>query len=311
MTSTDRDRPPRAWTTADVGDQTGRTFVVTGASSGVGRAAASELARHGAHVVMACRDVGKGGLVADEIRRQHAPAAVEVRPLDLADLGSVRAFAAAVVGGGDTADVLINNAGVMWLPRSLSADGYERQFATNHLGHFALTGLLLPALRTQDARVVTVTSNGHRLGRMRFDDLMGERRYRRFGAYFQSKLANLLFTYELQRRLARAGRDAIAVACHPGVSSTALGRATPAQSWVIGLGDGLVSQPAAMGALPTLRAATDPGVRGGDCFGPRGIAEMAGPPVRVASSRASHDEEVARRLWEHSVELTGVDYGGL
>ncbi|MBA2579192.1 MAG: SDR family NAD(P)-dependent oxidoreductase [Euzebyaceae bacterium] len=311
MTTTDPAAATSGWTSADIPDQTGRTFVVTGASSGVGRAAALELARHGAHVVMACRDVGKGDLAADAICRRHPRASVEVRALDLADLSSVRAFAAAFVEGGRGLDVLVNNAGVMGLPRSLSADGYERQFATNHLGHFALTGLLLPALSAEGVRVVTVTSSGHRAGRMRFGDLMGERRYRRFGAYFQSKLANLLFTYELQRRLARAGADAIAVACHPGVSSTALGRATPVQSWVIGLGDGLVSQPAAMGALPTLRAATDPGVRGGDCFGPRGIAEMAGPPVRVASSRASHDEEVARRLWEHSVELTGVDYGGL
>jgi NAD(P)-dependent dehydrogenase (short-subunit alcohol dehydrogenase family) len=289
------------WTAADIPDQTGRVAVVTGANAGLGYETARELARKGASVLLGCRNAEKAERAADTLRAENPAARLEVSRLDLADLASVRAFAQRLAGAHDRVDLLVNNAGIMAVPRGLTADGFELHLGTNHLGHFALTGLLLPLLAS-GARVVTLSSMGHRPGRIAFDDLMGERRYSRWSAYFQSKLANLLFTYELQRR----ELGVVAVAAHPGVSSTELGKGQPVQRVLLKAFDRL-SQPAAMGALPTLRAATAPDVRGGDYYGPGGPGELRGFPVLVRSSEAARDEGTARRLWDVSVDLTGVD----
>jgi NAD(P)-dependent dehydrogenase (short-subunit alcohol dehydrogenase family) len=301
------------WTEADIPDQRGRTAVVTGANSGIGFQAARALAEHGARVVLAVRDPDKGEAAAERVV-MGAPQAArpEVRRLDLADLASVRAFAEAF---GEPLDLLVNNAGVMALPRRTTADGFEMQFGTNHLGHFALTGLLLDRLLERPgARVVTVSSGAHRTGRIRFDDLQGERRYQRWLAYGQSKLANLLFAAELQRRATAAGLDLLSVAAHPGYASTNLqvrgaqmdGSTIKEQGAL--LLNRLVGQSEEMGALPTLYAATAPDVRGGGYFGPDGPFEGRGHPRPVGRSGAARDEAVARRLWEVSEELTGVRY---
>jgi NAD(P)-dependent dehydrogenase (short-subunit alcohol dehydrogenase family) len=300
-------RSPRKWGAADIPDQTGRTAVITGANSGIGREAARYLAARGARVVLACRDEDKARAVAAEIAGELGAEADTVA-LDLSSLESVRAAAAELRSRYPRLDLLVNNAGVMMPPLGRTADGFELQLGTNHLGHFALTGLVLPSLlEVPGSRVVTVSSNGHRAGRINFDDLQWEsHRYRRMGAYGQSKLANLLFTYELQRRLAAAGDPTIAVAAHPGFSDTALTRYMPA--WMQ-LGARLApSQGATMGALPTVRAATDPAAAGGDYYGPAGLGEMTGPPKRVGSSARSRDEAAARRLWTVSEELTGVTF---
>jgi NAD(P)-dependent dehydrogenase (short-subunit alcohol dehydrogenase family) len=286
------------WTAADVPRQDGRTFVVTGANSGIGLEAARELARAGARVVMAVRTPEKG----------HAAAAglsgdVEVRELDLASLASVRSFAADLEG---PVDVLINNAGVMALPHRTTADGFEMQFGTNHLGHFALTGLLLGRLRD---RVVTLSSGAHRIGRIDFDDLQHEKSYRRWEAYGQSKLANLLFTYELQRRLSAAGSPLRAVACHPGYAATNLQFHTESfQDAAMGLFNKVFAQSSAMGALPTLYAATVPDIPPAAFVGPDGLGEQRGHPKLVGSSGRSKDEVAAARLWTESERLTGVTY---
>jgi len=303
------------WTSDDVPDLSGRTFVVTGGNSGIGYEAARVLARRGGRVVLACRDPGKAKAALDAIASESRSAAAEALPLDLASLASVRAFAEAFRARYEALDVLINNAGVMALPRRQTADGFEMQLGTNHLGHFALTGLLLERLlESRAARVVNVSSGAHKPGRIAFDDLQGERHYGRWRAYAQSKLANLLFTYELQRRLARKGAPAISVACHPGYAATNLQSVGPRMDgsrWmerIMSLGNALLSQDAAMGALPTLYAATSPDVRGADYFGPDGLGEMKGYPRKVESSPRSHDKEVAARLWEVSESLTGVRY---
>ncbi len=286
------------WTAADVPRQDGRTIVVTGANSGIGLEAARELARAGARVVMAVRTPEKG----------HAAAAglsgdVEVRELDLASLASVRSFAADLAG---PVDVLINNAGVMALPHRTTADGFEMQFGTNHLGHFALTGLLLGRLRD---RVVTLSSGAHRIGRIDFDDLQHEKSYRRWEAYGQSKLANLLFTYELQRRLIAAGSPLRAVACHPGYAATNLQFHTESfQDAAMGLFNKVFAQSSAMGALPTLYAATVPDIPPAAFVGPDGLGEQRGHPKLVGSSGRSKDEVAAARLWTESERLTGVIY---
>jgi NAD(P)-dependent dehydrogenase (short-subunit alcohol dehydrogenase family) len=293
------------WTTADLSDQRGRVAVVTGANTGLGFETARALAGRGASVVLAVRDVEKGRRAAARMTGD-----VTVQALDLTSLDSVRTAAAALRSRFSRIDLLINNAGVMYTPRQTTADGFEWQFGTNHLGHFALTGLLLDLmLPVPGSRVVTVSSTGHRIrAAIHFDDLQWERSYSRVAAYGQSKLANLMFTYELQRRLATHGTT-VAMAAHPGMSSTELARNTPAAlrlplTWLAPL----ITQTPAMGALPTLRAATDPSALGGQYYGPSGLWEMRGYPKVVASNDRSHDTDVARRLWTVSEELTGVTY---
>jgi NAD(P)-dependent dehydrogenase (short-subunit alcohol dehydrogenase family) len=293
------------WTTEDVPGQQGRLAVVTGANTGLGFETAQALAARGASVVLAVRNVEKGKQAAARIAAAAPGATVTVQELDLSSLDSVRTAAAALRAGHPRIDLLICNAGVMYPPRQTTGDGFELQFGTNHLGHFALTGLLLEQmLPVPGSRVVTVSSVGHRMqARINFDDLQWERSYSRVRAYGQSKLANLMFTYELQRRLSGAGTT-IAVAAHPGFAATELMRHTPAAAVVTPL----FSQDAAMGALPVLRAATAPGVLGGQYYGPGGFLGLRGYPKLVASSRRSHDEAVQRRLWAVSEELTGVTF---
>jgi NAD(P)-dependent dehydrogenase (short-subunit alcohol dehydrogenase family) len=301
------------WTTADIPDQSRRIAIVTGANTGLGFETAEALAARGAHVVLAVRNLEKGKEAASRITAAHPGADVTLQELDLGSLESVRSAATALRSTYDHVDLLINNAGLMYPPKGTTTDGFELQFGTNHLGHFALTGLLIDRLLpVAGSRVVTVSSIGHRLNAaIHFDDLNWERSYNRVAAYGQSKLANLLFTYELQRRLAATdpaadGAATIAVAAHPGTSDTALVRHLPAFAQ---LGSRIApSQGAAMGSLPTLRAATDPAVAGGDYYGPSGFGEFAGPPRLVRSSSRSHDEAAQRRLWAVSEELTGVTF---
>jgi NAD(P)-dependent dehydrogenase (short-subunit alcohol dehydrogenase family) len=293
------------WTEQHIPDQRGRVAVVTGANTGLGFETARMLAEHGASVVMAVRDVDKGRQAAARITGD-----VSVQALDLTSLQSVRAAAADLRAAHPRIDLLINNAGVMYTPKQTTADGFELQFGTNHLGHFALTGLLLDhMLPVPGSRVVTVSSTGHRIrAAIHFDDLQWERSYSRAGAYGQAKLANLMFTYELQRRLAPLGTT-VAVAAHPGVSNTELTRNTPAAIRVpVGWITPLITQRAEMGALPTLRAATDPTVVGGQYYGPGGRGEVRGYPRLVASSAQSHDAAIQQRLWTVSEELTGVTF---
>jgi NAD(P)-dependent dehydrogenase (short-subunit alcohol dehydrogenase family) len=289
---------PMKWSAGDIEPQDGRTFVITGANSGIGLEAARSLGAAGAHVVVACRDTAKGEHAVAELAGDFV-----VRRLDLADLASVRAFAGELEGG---LDVLINNAGVMAVPRARTADGFEMQLGTNHLGHFALTGLLLERIRD---RVVTISSGAHRVGRMNFGDLQSERHYQRWMAYGQSKLANLLFMMELQRRLDAASSSVISVAAHPGYAATNLQSHTESiQDQIMGLFNHVIAQSAAMGALPTLYAATAD-VPGGAYVGPDGLLEQRGHPHLVGMSGAAKDEDSARRLWEVSEELTGVTFG--
>jgi NAD(P)-dependent dehydrogenase (short-subunit alcohol dehydrogenase family) len=298
----------KRWTDVDVPSQAGRVAVVTGANSGIGYDAARLLAERGATVVLACRSLEKATDAAGRIA-QHAPGAnVTVVSLDLSDLSSVRQAAETIRSTQRRVDLLVNNAGVMVPPFGLTVDGFELQFGTNHLGHFALTGLLLDlVMATPGSRVVTVSSSAHRMGRIDFDDLQSEAHYRPGRAYGQSKLANLLFTYELERRLQASDSTTIAVAAHPGAASTELGRhfAHPVVGKAIG---SLVSQRSSMGALPTLRAATDPAVRGGEYYGPRGLLEQRGYPKRVGSNGRSRNIADAQRLWDVSGQLTGVSY---
>jgi NAD(P)-dependent dehydrogenase (short-subunit alcohol dehydrogenase family) len=288
------------WSPEKLPSLDGRTAIVTGSNSGIGLAAARELARAGMRVVMAVRNTEKGEAAASGLE-----GTVEVRELDLADLSSVREFASGFDGD---VDLLINNAGVMAVPESRTADGFEMQIGTNHLGHFALTNLLLPQVRD---RVVTIASGAHRMGKIDLDDLNWEnRRYDRWRAYGQSKLANLLFTLELQRRLGEAGSDVIAVAAHPGWSATNLQSHTGSrlQSTVMAVGNKLWAQSDEAGAWPTLYAATQD-VAGGAYVGPDGFQEMRGHPTLVSRSGRASDEQIARKLWELSERLTGVTFG--
>jgi NAD(P)-dependent dehydrogenase (short-subunit alcohol dehydrogenase family) len=297
------------WTTKDIPDQTGRTAVITGANTGLGYETAAALAAKGAHVVLAVRNTDKGQAAADLISRRSPGASVAVQELDLTSLASIRAAAEQLRAAHDSIDLLINNAGVMFTPRSTTKDGFELQFGTNHLGHFAFTGLLLDHMvAAPGSRVVTVSSVGHRFARngIRFDDLQWEKDYSRVGAYGQAKLANLMFTYELQRRL--RGTGTIAAAAHPGGSRTELTRNLPPLLGAVTKLAEPLFQPAEMGALPQLRAATDPGVIGGQYFGPDGFGEQRGYPVVVASTRVSHDTAAQKRLWTVSEELTGVTF---
>ncbi|MBJ8344244.1 SDR family NAD(P)-dependent oxidoreductase [Antrihabitans sp. YC2-6] len=279
-------------------DQSGRTFIVTGANSGLGEVAARSLAAAGGHVILACRNVDKGDTVARSVGTR-----AEVRQLDLADLASVRAFADSV----DKVDVLINNAGVMAVPHRKTADGFEMQFGTNHLGHFALSGLLLPKISD---RVVTLSSNMHLVGSINLGDPNFEqRRYDRWIAYCQSKLANLMFAYELQRRLDKAGSKVKSLGAHPGYAATELqGRTESIQDKVLALGNRLIAQSAEMGALPELYAATEPGAPGGGYVGPDKLGNNRGHPKLQGSSKKSKDEAVAAQLWELSEKLTGVRF---
>ncbi|MGW0535375.1 oxidoreductase [Streptomyces sp. NPDC003032] len=304
------------WTTDQIPDQTGRVFLVTGANSGLGLATTRALAHRGAHVILAVRDEDKGHRAVAEITAEQPEAGLEtrleVRRLDLADLGSVRAFADRLRADHPRLDVIVNNAGVMAPPRSLSAQGHELQFAANHLGHFALTGLLLDPLSAgRDPRVVTVSSVNHRQGRLFFDDLHGERRYKPMAFYNQSKLANAVFGRELHLRLTAAGSPVRSVLAHPGYTATNLQLNGPIGLWrvVFGrIGNPLFAQCPADGARSQLYAATDPSVLGGEFIGPDGPAELRGAPKRVVLSPAAADAETGRRLWEVSERLTDVRY---
>ncbi len=295
------------WTAADVPDQTGRVALVTGANSGLGLHTSIGLARKGARVLMACRDAGRAEAALRRVRGEVPGGAVELLTLDLASLACVEAAAAEVAARTPVLDVLVDNAGVMAPPRSTTTDGFELQLGTNHLGHFALTGRLLPLLLAAPApRVVVVSSGAHKFGRIAFDDLMGERSYRRWGAYGQSKLANLLFTRELDRRF---GDRLTAVAAHPGYAATHLqtGQGQPLMEGLMRLGNATIAQSDAAGAWPSLYAGTAPDVRGGEYFGP-GLLELRGHPKQVGRSAAAKDDAVAARLWTVSAELTGTSY---
>ena len=300
-------------------DQRGRRALVTGANSGIGLRAATALAGARAEVILGCRDTGKGEAALESIRERHPGASVSLLALDLADLGSIEAAAGEVALPGRPLDLLINNAGVMAPPRMETADGFELQLGTNHLGHFALTGRLIELLLRADApRIVNVSSLAHRQGSIDFDDLNWERSYSRWPAYGRSKLANLLFTFELDRRLRAAEAAAIAVACHPGYSATNLQTSGPGTgAWGIVLKPAMavanlvLAQSDEAGALPTLYAATAPGVEGSDYIGPDGVGQSRGHPTNVGCSAAARDADDARRLWDASVELTGVGFEAL
>jgi NAD(P)-dependent dehydrogenase (short-subunit alcohol dehydrogenase family) len=302
------------WTVDALPDLTGRTFVVTGANSGLGLETVLALTRRGGSVILACRNPAKADGALARVRGATPDARVEALPLDLASLASVRTFANLLA---DRAiDVLVNNAGVMALPRQLTGDGFEMQLATNHLGHFALTALLWPRLRDRaGARVVNVASIAHRMGRMHWDDLSGERAYERWDRYGQTKLANLLFTFELARRAHRAHRAAIALAAHPGYSDTNLQVVTGqsyAMAWLMEpmmrLGNALLAQPASQGAEPQIHAAAAADVTNGDYWGPDGFREFWGHPTRVDCRKAAKNEADQARLWDVSEQLTGIRF---
>ena len=290
-----------AWSYGDVPDQSGKVVIVTGANSGIGLEAAKALSDKGAHVVMACRNVDKAAAARESVGER-----AEVRELDLGSLDSVRGFAA---GWNGPIDVLVNNAGIMAVPLARTADGFESQLGTNFLGHFALTGLLLPQVRD---RVVTLSSNVHKFGRIDLDDLSFERRrYHRWTAYGQSKLADLMFAYELQRRLLLAGSEVRSMAAHPGYSATNLQAhlgtaARLSQDLMMRVG---MVQDARAGAMPTVYAASAPDLPGGSYVGPSGFMEQTGPPRVVGSTGASHDRDVQRRLFDRAEQLTGVEFG--
>ena len=295
------------WTAADTPDQSGRVALVTGANSGLGLHTSIALARKGARVLMACRDAGRAEAALARVRREVPGAAAELVTLDLSSLASVEAAATEVAERTATLDLLVDNAGVMAPPRSTTTDGFELQLGTNHLGHFALTGRLLPLLLAAPSpRVVVVSSGAHRLGKINFEDLQSERSYARWGAYGQSKLANLLFARELQRR---AGTSLLVAAAHPGYAATHLqsGQGSFLLEAAMKVGNAVIAQSDAAGAWPSLYAATMPDVQRGDYWGPA-IAELRGTPKRVGRSKAAQDDAAARRLWEESERLTGVSY---
>ncbi len=297
------------FTAADVPDQTGKVYFVTGANTGLGFETALVLAARGARVLLGCRTRSKGEDAVTRIHTAHPDADVDIVDLDLGSLDSIGA-AAARVAEEARLDGLVNNAGIMVPPRQLTTDGFESQFGVNHLGTFALTGLLLEKLeQTPGSRIVNTSSNAHKPGRIDFDDLNAEKSYSAFGRYAMSKLANLLHTYELDRRLRAKGSATISVCVHPGGSDTDLARHLPKWSHALFPLARMVLNTAAQGAWPTLLGATAPGVEGGQYFGPKGIGEIAGPARQVHSNATSHDPALARHLWDVSVELTGVDPG--
>jgi NAD(P)-dependent dehydrogenase (short-subunit alcohol dehydrogenase family) len=307
------------WTAANLPNLKGKVAVVTGANSGIGLGAARELARKGAQVVLAARNEQKGNAAVAAIRQEQPDANVELRRLDLSDLGAVRAFVAGFLQDYSTLDLLINNAGVMAIPYRKTVDGLEMQLGTNHFGHFALTGLLLDALLAAPAaRIVTVSSGAHKAGKMDFNNLNWENGgYNPWRAYGRSKLANLLFAFELQRRLTRVGARAISVAAHPGYTATnlqAVGPQMEQSAWkeaIMRSMNATIGQSVEMGSLPTLYAATAPDVQGGDYIGPDGWFEMRGYPRRVEAMAAAHSEADAARLWSVSEEITHVHYAAL
>ena len=304
------------WTATDIPDQTGRTIVVTGANSGLGLRSAEALAAKGAEVLLACRNAEKAAAALATVNAGASGPPARVVTLDLASLESVAACAAEIDRSVERVDVLLNNAGVMALPLRRTADGFEMQFGTNHLGHFALTGRLLPALlRTKEPLVVTVSSNAHKFGRMHWDDLnWNTGRYRKWGAYSQTKLANLLFSGELQRRAVAAGTALTSVAAHPGYAATNLSATGPAMAGkglmerLMGVADRFVGQSDVMGALPQLYAATMPDVIADDYWGPDGFQEQRGHPKRAGRTKHASDIAAAARLWQESERLTGVTY---
>ena len=307
------------WNENDIPDQTGRIAIVTGANTGLGFDTARALAEHGAHVVLAVRDITKGNAAAGRIAKAAPKASVKVHKLDLGSLESVRTAAAELAAEYPRLDLLINNAGVMYpSPRQTTADGFELQFGTNHLGHFALTGLLFDTLkRKQGARIVTISSVAATMGKLDFDDLQSVEGYNRWRAYGQSKLANLVFAMDLQSLIRQAGLDMASIAAHPGVSNTNLTAAGNDldSGWLgllskpfLALSDLLIAQDAAHGALPTLFAATEPGLTGGEYIGPDGLRQYRGSPTIVAPRRLALDSGTGDRLWKASTELTGVEY---
>ncbi|MGB8365303.1 MAG: oxidoreductase [Rhizomicrobium sp.] len=294
------------WSTNDISDQSGKTAIVTGATSGIGKETARVLAGKGAKVILAVRNTVKGRSVADDIRKSLPQADIFVRRLDLASLSSVKAFADSCLQDEARLDILVNNAGVMFPPYTKTEDGFELQMGTNHLGHFALAGRLLPLLKaTHESRIAVVSSLAHTRGKIDFEDMQWERRpFNTQQAYCDSKLANLYFTLELARRLKARGDNIIVAAAHPGWTKTELQR----HSGVLQFLNHLFSQGPDMGALPTLRAACAPDVRPGDYFGPSRFSEMHGPAVKVSPAKRAQDHDIARKFWAVSEELTGVSY---
>ncbi len=314
MMTTKTAEGPKRWTPDRLGDLTGRTILITGANSGIGWEAARILAERGAHVVLAARSEAKAADAVTRLRAERSDLELSTQILDLADLASVRTAATAIRERHSRLDALVNNAGVMALPYRTTADGFEMQIGTNHLGHFALTAELLPLVEAANGRVVTVSSMAARRGAIDFDDLMGERSYRKWDTYSQTKLANLLFTLELERRLRAADATAIAVACHPGWAATNLqgvgARMEGSRLKEVGMkvANRLLSQTAERGAWPTVLATAGDGLAGGSYYGPEGIAESRGPVGTARFPKRSLDEDVARRLWEVSEELTDAEW---
>ncbi len=295
------------FTAADVPDQSGKTFLITGANTGLGLEIARVLARQGARVLLGCRSMSKAEAAVAALRSELPDADLDIVSIDLGDLASVRA-AAERVAQEPRLDGLINNAGIMMPPRELTKDGFESQFGVNHLGTFALTGLLLPKLQeTPGSRIVNTASNAHKTGKMDLDDVNAEQSYSALGRYCMSKLANLLHVFELNRRLQARNSTTLAVTAHPGFSDTELARHLPGWMTMFIPAMRLMMNTAAQGAWPTLMAATDPDVEGGQYFGPRGLGELAGPARRVESKPLSKDPVLAKGLWDRSVEMTGVD----
>ncbi|MEM8530510.1 MAG: oxidoreductase [Chloroflexota bacterium] len=306
------------WTVNDIPDQTGKIALVTGANSGLGYETALALAGKRAQIVMACRNTTKGNEAQQQILAQFPNASVEVMQLDLGSLTSVRQFAKAFTDRYTRLDILINNAGIMAPPRQETADGFEAQFGTNHLGHFALTGLLIETItQTPASRIVNVSSSAQYMGKINFDDLQHTKSYSRYQVYSQSKLANVLFTFELQRRLEQAGFDTISAVTHPGFSSTHLqvntanASGSKLERFTYGAMMPSMAQSQAQGALPQLYAATAPDVKGSEHFGPDGFLQLRGYPARRRAARAAYNEADAKRLWEVSERLTGVEYSVL
>ncbi len=294
------------WDASHIPDQAGKVIIVTGSTSGLGKEAVKVIAGKNATVIMAVRNVDKGNEVAHAITKEFQGATIEVRKLDLSDLGSIRAFADIIMTEYDRLDVLINNAGIMFPPYSKTMDGFENQFGTNHLGHFALTGLLMPLLKkTERSRVVVLSSLGHTMGNLNFEDLNWEsRKYDTQKAYGDSKLANLYFTYELARKLSKQGNHPRITAAHPGWTATDLQRHSALMSGM----NKFLAQHVTMGVLPALRAAFDENATAGELYGPSKLMHMRGYPIAHTSNKRSYDEPIARELWRRSEEMTGITF---